>query len=81
MKFLLRGVAWLLFAMAGLSFWFGGRAISEFAKTERILAEIEGIGLAALCGGLGALAKTAAERFEAEEEDRAATSEAESLKK
>jgi hypothetical protein len=42
---LLRGVAWLLFVIAGLAFWFGGRAISEFAKTERILAEMEGIAL------------------------------------
>jgi len=29
------------FAMAAPSFWVGGRAISEFAKMERVLAEME----------------------------------------
>ena len=63
LKYLLTGVAWVLFATAGLSFWFGGRAIHEFAKTERLLAEMEGIGLAAVCGALGAFAKAAAENL------------------
>ena len=46
LKSLLQRTAWLLFAVAGLAFWGGGRAISEFTKTERLLAEIEDIGLA-----------------------------------
>jgi len=34
-----------------------GRAISEFAKTDRVLAEMEGVALTALFGGLGVIAK------------------------
>jgi len=65
LKSLLRGIAWPLFAVAGLSFWRGGRAIAEFAKTERTLAEMEGIGLALVCAGLGAVTKAAGEEDEA----------------
>jgi len=61
---LLNGTAWLLFVMAGLSFLFGGRAINEFAKTGWILAEVEGVGLAMLLGGIDAIARTAATRLE-----------------
>jgi len=61
MKYVLRGVAQILFVAAGLSFLWGGRAISEFTKTERIPAEIEGIGLAFVTGALGFLAKNAAD--------------------
>ena len=61
---LLNGGAWLLFVMAGIAFWFGGGLIHAVAETERILAEIEGVGLAALLGGLGAVAKTIATRLE-----------------
>jgi hypothetical protein len=63
-KSLLRGVSWLLFVSAGLAFWWGGRAISESAKTERMLAEMEGITLAPVCAGLGALAKAAADHLD-----------------
>jgi hypothetical protein len=56
-------VAWFLFAIAGLTFLFGGRAINEFAKTERVLAEMEGVGLAALCALLGTIAKAGGERL------------------
>jgi hypothetical protein len=62
-KSLIRGLEWLLFAMAALAFWVGGRAISEFANTERMLAEMEGIGLAMLFAGLGAILKTVEDRF------------------
>jgi hypothetical protein len=50
-------------------FWFGGRAISEFAKTERVFAEMEGIALTAIFGGLGAIIKTAAGCVEEDEGD------------
>ena len=69
LKSLLRGLAWLLFATAGLTFWFGGRAINEFGKTERVLAEMEGIGLAVLCAGLGAAVKAAGQRLAEAEDD------------
>ena len=62
MKTLLQGVAQLLFVIASLCFFVGGRAISTFTKTERVLAEMEGIGLAVLCGALGFWAKTGSRR-------------------
>lgn len=68
--FLLKGVAWLLFAIAGLAFLVGGRAISEFAHADRILAELFGLIIAGLLGVLGVLAKSAGESFdESEQED------------
>jgi len=47
--------------IAGLAFWIVGRTINEFAGAARGLAEIEGIGLAALCAGLGRVAKSASD--------------------
>jgi hypothetical protein len=38
---------------------FVGQAISTFSKTERVLAEMEGIGFTIACGALGVLAKPA----------------------
>ncbi len=60
---LLKGVAWLLFVIAGLAFWVGGRAISEFGHADRILAEFVGLVIAGLCAVLGVLAKTAGENL------------------
>jgi len=57
LKYLLQGIAWLLFAAGGLAFWVGGGAIHEFTKTDRILAEVEGIALAVVLVGLGAVAR------------------------
>jgi hypothetical protein len=67
-KVLLRGITWIFFAIAGLAFWVGGRAINEFAKTERMLAEMLGIAIATTFAGLGALAKAAADHFDDERE-------------
>jgi len=52
-KLLLRGLAWLLFVIGGLSFLVGGRMISESWKIDRILAEMIGLGIAGACGALG----------------------------
>jgi hypothetical protein len=60
---LLNGAAWLLFIIAGLAFLVGGRAISQFAKTERMLAEMEGMGIAIACGVLGTLVRIAVKRL------------------
>ncbi len=57
-------IAWLLFAIAGLVFFWGGRAISEFGKVGRLLAELEGLAIAVACGALGAIAKTAEKHLE-----------------
>jgi hypothetical protein len=61
---LLNGVAWLLFVVATFAFLCGGGLIHAITKTERSLAEVEGIGLAALSGGVGAIAKAIATRLE-----------------
>ncbi len=67
---LLRGLAWILFVIAGVLFWVGGRTIyesetrSDFSMRDRALAEFAGIGLAAVVGGLGAIAKAAGAHFE-----------------
>ena len=56
---------------AGLAFWFGGGVIHAVVpKTDRVLAEIEGVGLAILCAGFGAIAKGTKDRLEAGEVDR-----------
>jgi hypothetical protein len=60
-KAFLRGVSGLLFGIAGISFWVGGRAISEFSKTDRVLGEMAGIFIAIVCGALGMWAKSAGE--------------------
>jgi hypothetical protein len=70
MKPLLKGASQLLFVIAGLLFLVGGRAISEFTKTDRVLAEFLGIGLAVVFLVLGIVAKNAA--HDLNEEDSAA---------
>ena len=67
-KHALRGLSWLLFVVAGLLFWVGGRAISEFAKVERILAEFMGLLLAAGFTALGAIVKSSAGADEEDDE-------------
>ncbi|WP_142988318.1 hypothetical protein [Granulicella rosea] len=59
MKFLLQGIGSLLLVIAGLSFFWGGRALHEFLGVDRLLAELGGLTLAAVAGLLGMLAKGA----------------------
>lgn len=61
-RFLLQGVGSLLFVVAGLSFFWGGRALHEFFGVNRGLAELGGLMLAAVSGLLGMLAKGAEEK-------------------
>jgi hypothetical protein len=63
MKALLRGVSQLLFVLAGLSFLVGGLAISILTKTDRISAEMAGIGVAVVFGILGFAAKSAGDNL------------------
>jgi drug/metabolite transporter (DMT)-like permease len=70
MKALLRGTSQMLFGIAGLLFFVGGRAISEFTKADRVLAEMLGIGLAFVFGIFGIVAKNAADNLD--DEDSAA---------
>jgi hypothetical protein len=60
-KAFLHGLAWILFAFAGLAFWWGGRVISEFGKIDRILSELLGLGIAFATGTLGYILKTTAD--------------------
>lgn len=70
MKLLLTGAGPVLFAIAGLLFLVGGRAISELTKTDRLLAECLGIGLAVVFLVLGFVVKNAADDLN--DEDSAA---------
>jgi len=67
MKPLLKGTSQVLFAIAGLLFLVGGRAITEFTKTDRVLAEFLGIGLAVVFVVLGFVAKNAADDLNGED--------------
>ena len=53
--------------IAGLLFLVGGRAISEFMKADRVLAEFLGIGLAVVFVVLGIVAKNAADDLNSED--------------
>jgi hypothetical protein len=66
---LLQGISWILFGAAGLCFWMGGRAINAFTTTDRMLAEVEGIGLTVVFAGLGAVTKSFAERLDEDIEE------------
>lgn len=68
LKAFLRGVSGLLFAIAAIVFFFGGRAIRGFTKADLVLSEMAGIFIAIVCAGLGALAKSAGEEDVSEEE-------------
>jgi hypothetical protein len=57
LKDLLQALSWILFVIAAGAFWIGGRAIHEFAGVDRTTAELAGISLAAVCGGLGVFLK------------------------
>lgn len=52
-KAFLHGLAWVLFAVAGLTFLAGGTLISESAKMDRVLAEMLGLIIAAALGAVG----------------------------
>jgi drug/metabolite transporter (DMT)-like permease len=66
MRSLLKGASQALFALAGLLFLVGGRAISEYTKTDRLSADGLGIGLAVVCAVIGMLAKDAADNLDDE---------------
>lgn len=61
---LLRGAALLLGVVAALSFWGCGRALHEFAKFDRMFAEMIGIVLGLGLGLIAVLLRGFAERLE-----------------
>ena len=58
-----RGAGKTLLLVAGLAFFFGGRAIHEFFGVNRAVAEVEGMAIAVLSGALGIGANALAENF------------------
>jgi hypothetical protein len=64
LRSIVRGIGVAFFITAVALFLFGGGVISAITGTERIPAELEGIGLAALSAGLGVIAKAAQDRLE-----------------
>ena len=60
-KALLNGLAWVLFAVAGLTFLAGGKVISESAKMDRMLAEMLGLLIAFALGAVGYVLKNFAD--------------------
>jgi hypothetical protein len=73
MKYFLRGLSSFLAVIAGLSFLFGGRAIHEFGKVDRSLAEILGIGVAFACLIAIAISKHVIDDIEWKEANEEAT--------
>ena len=67
-KAFLHGLTWIFFAIAGLAFWVGGRAISEFGKIDRILSELLGLGIAGGTGVVGYILKTTADDLGTEQD-------------
>ena len=63
-KALADGVAWIFFLVAGIAFWAGGRALHEVFGTDRVLAEMEGIGITVISCVLGFIARAVGERLE-----------------
>jgi hypothetical protein len=56
-KSFLHGLAWILFAIAGVAFLAGGKIISESVKIDRIVAEMLGFMIAIAVGALGYILK------------------------
>jgi hypothetical protein len=79
LKSLLQGLSTVSFALAGLSFFFGGRAIHEFGGVERMLAEMVGIGVAFVCFIIGVIAKGKIDDIESEEQNEEAEQHQQSL--
>lgn len=67
-KAFLHGLAWILFAIAGLVFLAGGKVISESAKIDRILAEMLGLMIAFALGALGYVLKSSADDLNSDQD-------------
>lgn len=61
---LLKLCAYLLFGIAAVCFWAGGKIISESSGSDRILGEMGGMGLAMVFGGVGAVLKHYGDQLE-----------------
>ena len=70
MKALLTGTSQLLFVLAGLLFFVGGRVISALTKTDWLMGEMMAIAVAFVLVIFGVVAKNAADNFDDENADR-----------
>jgi len=68
MKAFLHGLSWLFLGVAGMAFWAGGRAIHEFGKVDRLLAELIGLSIAVVMGAIGFVLKRTADGINTAEE-------------
>lgn len=75
LRHFLQGLSSISLAIAGLSFFFGGRAIHEFGGVDRIFAEVMGIGIAVAIFFLGMIAKHKTEDLDWEEQNERAENE------
>ena len=68
----LYSVSWILGGIAGIAFFWGGHAINEFFKVDRISAEVLGLGIAVVCGTISFAAKSTLEDMDVIEENEKA---------
>ena len=61
---ILTGLSRTLWILGGVSFFFGGRALAEFAHTDRLTGEFIGIAAAVLLLALGGWLNSIAEDLE-----------------
>jgi|HubBroStandDraft_5_1064220.scaffolds.fasta_scaffold372504_1 hypothetical protein len=61
LKAFLRAGSWLFLGIAGVAFFVGGRAISEFAKIDLILSEFLGLLIAGASGAAAYALKNSAD--------------------
>lgn len=64
MKTLLKATSQILFVLAGLLFFVGGRIVGPMANIDWILAEMLSIGAAVVLAVLGVVAKNAADNLD-----------------
>jgi hypothetical protein len=69
LKYFLKALSQSLFVVGGLSFLVGGRLFHEMKHVDRLLAELLGIGFAAVCFAIGYIAKSKIEDLDWEEEN------------
>jgi hypothetical protein len=60
----LKLVAWLLFGLAAVSFWAGGKIISDSSGSDRLLGEMGGVGLTVVFVAAGAVVKHYGDQLE-----------------
>ncbi len=77
----LKLIAWLFFGAAAVSAWAGGKIISEFSGSDRLLGEMGGMGLAVVLMAAGAVTKHYGDQLEEDVEEASAIQEQESGKK